>query len=315
MYDPAGAPRRTPLDSVLWQGLVLTSEFSLSDIVFHQEGVFYGGFGLFVSILQISFKKLIGSTYRTQFSSVSLIFLQLAMINIDWEEDWGLLAHPDRLSHTPFSNLFWCQVDFGSGYCMLPNSTGFPYKSLLTSLTFVSILPVLHFWTLSSKLKSLLLRFPLCILMNMDALSYITCLLLAHSANPENFAHPPPPASAPKPLVTTFLCPYFSQQMARVDLGPRKENCCRLKMVILPFLLLHSFLSGNRLTKVMNSQARLPRSHSGRVICSTLDNESSSCDPSFSLQNEDSIGPYSSYEEWVNVCEVFGPGPGKQHLH
>lgn len=63
------------------------------------------------------------------------------------------------------------------------------------------------------------------------------------------------------------------------------------------FFLLQAFLSGNRLTKVVNSQAPLPRSHSDGVLCVTLDNESSFCDPSFSLHNKNNIGPLSCYEE------------------
>lgn len=85
-------------------------------------------------------------------------------------------------------------------------------------------------------------------------------------------------------------------------------------MVTLFFFLLQGFLSGNRVTKVVNSQAPLPRSHSDGVLCVTLDNESSFCDPSFSLHNKNNIGPLSCYEEEINVCDMFGPGPGEQRL-
>jgi hypothetical protein len=59
---------------------------------------------------------------------------------------------------------------------------------------------------------------------------------------------------------------------AGVDFGLYGNgNYYRLKKVALPSLLLHLFLSGNRITTVMNSQATLPRSHVGNVVCLTLD--------------------------------------------
>lgn len=139
------------------------------------------------------------------------------------KKDWGLPIHLGRFSCIPFSSIrvpqritynlssLWCQVDIVRilyiSQAQMENMI-FLKNRFIISLKVVSTLHSYCSWLLNQVEqdgKPTPKIFLFCILMNLDTFSLYNLFTVVSSIKLQEFC----PLHFPKPLVTTFPCPYF----------------------------------------------------------------------------------------------------------